>query len=790
MTIRSGSYLSRGPPAVCPDDDPVTMTAQESASQQPLLQTLQRIVEAVGAAESTSEALRVLVSRVRSALEVDVSSMYLVMPGQERLVLMATEGLNQFAIGRVQLGFDEGLVGLVAQRAEPVNLDEAPEHPRYKFFPETGEQRYHAFLGVPIIHRRRVLGVLVVQERVSRCFDDSAVALLSTLAVQIAVAIRQAELSGETQRLLRGELPTDFIIAGLGGAPGVAIGIGRVAYSQSDLDRIPDRQVNDVAIEVQAFRQAIEAVRREMSEIRERMVDVLPTEEQALFDAYAMMLASNHLIEGTVGRIEGGSWAPAALRDTIRHYARAFEEMDDGYLRERASDIRDLGRRILAKLLSQERRDSPVPQRTILIGEDISAAQLAEIPSDCLVGVVSARGSSSSHVAILARALGIPAVMGAENLPVGRLEGRELVIDGYQGRLFIQPSPQVRREFERLAREEQELSEDLNALASEPAITPDGHLIPIYVNTGLLADVEPALKCGAEGVGLYRTEFPFMVRDRFPSEDAQVSTYRQMLSAFYPRPVTLRTLDIGGDKPLPYFPLNEDNPFLGWRGIRITLDHPEIFLTQVKAMLRANVGLENLRVLFPMISAVSELEEACRLFDRAVVELSEENLAISRPQLGVMIEVPSAVYLSESMARRVDYLSVGTNDLVQYLLAVDRNNSRVADLYRPLHPAVLQALRQAREGARRAGKPIYVCGEMASDPAAVILLMGMGFDGLSTSVAGLTRVKWVVRSFEIATAEALTEQALAFEDPDHVRDFLNDALVDAGLGGLVRPGKC
>lgn len=757
--------------------------------QEPLLHTLQRIVEAVGAADSTGDALRVLVSRVRAALNVDVCSMYLVMPGRERLVLMASEGLNQSAIGRVQLDFDEGLVGLVAQRAEPVNLDESPKHSRYKFFPETGEQSYHAFLGVPIVHRRRLLGVLVVQQREKRSFDESAVALLSTLAVQIAVAIQQAELSGETLRLLRGELPTDLMILGLGGSPGVAIGTGRVAYSQSDLDRIPDRPASDIDAEIDVFRQAVEAVRCEMADIRSRMVDVLPAEEQALFDAYTMMLASEHLVEGTVQRIKAGSWAPAALRDTVRRYVRDFEAMHDAYLRERVSDIRDLGRRILAQLLSQTLSETPLPEQTILIGEDVSAAQLAEIPPDRLVGVVSARGSSSSHVAILARALGIPAVMGAENLPVGRLEGLELVVDGYQGRLFIQPGAQVRREFERLAREERELSEGLNALAQEPALTPDDRLIPIYVNTGLLADVEPALKCGAEGVGLYRTEFPFMVRDRFPSEEAQVSTYRQMLTAFYPRPVTLRTLDIGGDKPLSYFPLSEDNPFLGWRGIRVTLDHPEIFLTQIRAMLRASLGLENLRVLFPMISTLSEVDEARHLLERAVAELHEEGLMVAHPQVGVMIEVPSAVYMAESLARRVDYLSVGTNDLVQYLLAVDRNNSRVADLYRPLHPAVLHSLRQVREGAQRAGKPIYVCGEMASDPAAVILLMGLEFDGLSVSVAGLTRVKWIVRSFTMENARKLTDQALAMEDPDRVRELLNDALVDTGLGGLVRAGK-
>ncbi|APZ42182.1 phosphoenolpyruvate--protein phosphotransferase [Acidihalobacter ferrooxydans] len=754
-----------------------------------MLKTLQRIVEEVGSAASMSDALAILVANIRTALKVNVCSVYLVMPGSEHLVLMATEGLNATAVGKVRLSFEEGLVGLVAQRAEPVNLDDAPQHARYRYFPETGEQRYHAFLGVPIIHQRRVLGVLVVQKRARRGFGESAVAFLSTLAVQVAVAIRQAELSGEIQRLLRGELPTDLIIRGLGGSPGVAIGTARVVYAQADLEKVPDRSADDIEEEIAAFEHAVEDVREELAQIRQRMVRALPAEEQTLFDAYAMMLDSDHLIGGTVQRIEEGAWAPTALRDTVRKYARTFEEMDDAYLRERAADIRDLGRRILSQLLAQERGETPYRENTVLIGDDVSASQLAEVPPECLIGVVSARGSSSSHVAILARALGIPAVMGAENLPVGRLDGREVIVDGYGGRLFVQPGRQVRREFTRLAREERELARDLSGLASKPAITLDGVTLPIYVNSGLLADVEPALKSGAEGVGLYRTEFPYMVRDRFPSEEEQIPTYRQMLQAFHPRPVTLRTLDIGGDKPLAYFPVREDNPFLGWRGIRITLDHPELFLTQTRAMLRASDGLDNLRILFPMISNVAEVDEANELLTRARDELLEEGASIGVPQRGVMIEVPSAVYLAEALARRVDYLSVGTNDLVQYLLAVDRNNTRVASLYHPLHPAVLQALQQACEGAHRAGKPIYVCGEMAGDPAAVILLLGMGYDALSVSVAGLTRVKWVIRSFTRVRARALFEEALRLEDPLHVRELLDDALIEAGLGGLVRPGK-
>ena len=761
------------------------------ASMQPpfLLKTLQRIVEEVGSAESISEALNLLVARVRAALGVNVCSVYLVMPDSQRLLLMATEGLKREAVGRVRLGFDEGLAGLVAQRAEIVHLDDAPSHPRYKFFPETGEQSYHAFLGVPIIHRRRVLGVLVIRQREQVCFDESVVAMLSTLAVQLAASLRQAELSGEMQRLLRGERLTDLIVPGLPGAPSVAIGIARVTYAQADLNKIPNRETTDIEAEIKAFDEAVEQVRLDLERIHQRMAGVLPEEERVLFDAYAMILASNHLIGGIHKRIRQGQWAPAALRDTVSQYARTFNEMDDPYLRERAVDIRDLGRRILSKLLPHEREIESFPENTVLVGDDISVAELGEIPSDKLVAVVSARGSSSSHVAIMARALGIPAVMGAENLPVSRLEGRELVVDGYQGQLIIQPSRPVRREYARLAREERELAKDLSSLAQQPAITPDGFNMPVYVNSGLLVDVEPALKSGAEGVGLYRTEFPYMVRSSFPSEEEQIPLYRQLLKAFHPRPVTLRTLDIGGDKPLPYFPVHEDNPFLGWRGIRITLDHPELFLTQIRAMLRAGAGLGNLRILFPMISSVDELDEACKLLGRARNELLEEGADISAPQCGVMIEVPSAVYLAESLARRVDYLSVGTNDLIQYLLAVDRNNTRVASLYNPFHPAVLMALKQAMEGAHRAGKPIYVCGEMAGYPGAVILLLGMGYDGLSVSVAGLTRVKWVIRSFTRQRALELLDLALTMEVPQRIQALLDNALIEAGLGGLVRPGK-
>ncbi|RMG57835.1 MAG: phosphoenolpyruvate-protein phosphotransferase PtsP, partial [Gammaproteobacteria bacterium] len=566
------------------------------------------------------------------------------------------------------------------------------------------------------------------------------------------------------------------------------VGSAAVVFQAARLESVPDRVSTLPEVEIQLFRDAVVQVQEEMKEIKERMADVLPAEERALFDAYVMMLESETLIDATIQRIRDGNWAPGALRHTIEENARVFEQMEDPYLRERASDIRDLGERILARLQSSEQRRTGWPQRTILVGEEISATQLAEVPREALAGVVSATGTGSSHVAILARAMGIPTVMGVTDLPVERMEGREVIVDGYQGRIYLQPSERVREEYLRLYEEEQALSASLREHAAEPAVTPDGHAVPVLVNGGLIADLKPSYVEGADGVGLYRTEIPFMIRDRFPAEEEQYQLYRQVLEAFAPRPVTLRTLDVGGDKPLPYFRFEEDNPFLGWRGIRITLDHPEIFLTQIRAMLRASEGLDNLHILLPMVSSLNEVEESCRLIEQAWQELCDEGRRLVYPQVGVMIEVPAAVYLVPALARRVDFLSVGTNDLVQYLLAVDRNNAHVADLYDSFHPAVLQALAQIADGAHHAGKPVSICGELAAVPEAAILLLGLGFDSLSVSVAALPRLKQVIRGFPLERSRALASEVMQSESSAEIRDRLRQALIEQGLGGLIRAG--
>ena len=759
-----------------------------------MLDLLRRIVQEVNLAQNLEQALSVIVRRVKTEMKVDVCSVYLTNEQDNEYVLMATDGLNPDAVGKVRLSHDKGLVSLVAQRAELINLADAAENPRYCHFPEASEEAFHGYLGVPIIQHRKVLGVLVIQSTNIQKFSDDDETFLITVAAQLAAAIVHAEASGGITGLLQEKDKTKpdteaKPIYGLPGAPGVAIGTALVMYPPADIDKIPDRVVEDVEAEVKIFDAAVQAVIEDIKKLSERLKSVLPEEDRALFDVYLLMLNSQAMSGITRDRIREGNWAPGALRVTIQEHEKVFREMEDSYLRERADDVRDLGRRILMHLQQESQDNVEFPENTILVGEDISASMLAEVPTEKLRGVISVRGSRTSHVAILARAMGISAVMGARDLPVGKIDRREVIADGYSGRIFISPSEKVHEEFIELLKQEESLSDELAALRDLPAQTEDGIKISLLANSGLLSDITPSLRSGAEGIGLYRTEFPFMSRQKFPSEEEQRTIYRQVLESFYPRPVTLRTLDIGGDKALPYFPIEEDNPFLGWRGIRVTLDHPEIFLVQIRAMMRASIGLNNLKILLPMISDVAELNDSLGLIHQVYGELLEEGQKVKMPQIGVMIEVPSSVYQAGSLARRVDFLSIGTNDLTQYILAVDRNNARVAALYDSLHPAVIRAIMQVVESADAHNVPVSVCGEMAGDPVAALLLLAMGIDSLSMSVSSLPRVKWVVRNVTRERARQILNDVLHLEDAAGIRSYLNETFEKAGMGGLVRAGN-
>jgi phosphotransferase system enzyme I (PtsP) len=753
------------------------------------LESLRLIVQEANGATDLNEVLGIIVRRVCETLEVDVCSVYLADRVSKEHVLMATQGLNPDVIGQVRLKFSEGLVGLVATQSEPLNIQDAPRHSHFKFIPLSGEEPYHAFLGVPLIHRGEQLGVLVVQQVEARRFEESDVAFLVTLAAQVAGVIALVKVSGLIGRFGHTGILREQFFDGIAGAPGVAMGIA-VVYYATNLSSVPDRDADDRKAEEKAFRAAVTDVSQELRTLEADLKSVLGVEDQALFEAFAMIAESDVIVETTVARIHAGNWAPGALRETIEEYAGQFSTMEDPYLRERADDIFHIGQRILTKLQQVPTTRTDYPKNAILVGDNLSPIDLVQVRAEHLVGVVSGRGSAFSHLSMLARALGVPAVVGiADKLPTNHLGNKQLIVDGYRGRLYIEPAKSVRKEFTRLVLEERRLTKELRKFRNQPAVTLDGVRVMLYTNAGLLADLSHSRKVGAEGVGLYRTELPFMIAERFPTEEEQRTLYRRILKVFAPRPVTLRALDIGGDKVLPYFPVQEDNAVLGWRGIRVMLDHPEIFLTQLRAMLRAAEDVENLRILFPMISGVEELEAAVILLRRAYQELRREGAKVKMPPYGVMIEVPSAVYLADAFARRVDFVSVGTNDLTQYLLAVDRTNAQVAKLLESLHPAVLHAIKHVVEAGQRNRIPVSICGEAAGDPAVALLLLGMGVHSLSLSAGDLPRIKWVIRSFSQTHAQQLLDETLRYDKPGLIREVLTQALEHAGLGGLVRPGK-
>ncbi|MDX2506188.1 MAG: phosphoenolpyruvate--protein phosphotransferase [Gammaproteobacteria bacterium] len=765
-----------------------------------MLQTLRRIVQEVNSTRDLNKVLEIIVQRVKKAIQADVCSVYLLDESETEFTLMATDGLNADLVGQVQMAHGAGLVSLVAQRTDPLNLDDAQQHPRFKLFTALNEERFHGFVGIPITHHREVLGVLVAQSKSPNRFSQDVVNFLVTIAAQLAGAIINAQASKQIPVLskqLSSKHPSSANrrdhrpLVGQPGAPGVAIGKAVSISSSVSLDAIPDRPALDIEDEINVFRFALESVRNDIQFLSYQLLsDGLPTEDVAIFDAYLLMLDSNTLIDSTIDKIYAGNWAPGALRETISEHVKLFGEIENSYLRERGKDIRDLGQSIFNQM--QGSTDLPLARLSkdaIIVAEDISATFLADIEKTHIAGIVLKKGSRTSHVAILARAMSIPTVIGVNELPVMQLDGSQLVVDGYSGKVYISPPETIVQEYSRLKSQEQELSQELKELTNLPATTLDGVNIPLYANTGLVADISPSKESGAEGIGLYRTEYPFMIRQRFPGEEEQSKIYREVLAAFAPRPVVLRTLDIGGDKSLSYFPIEEDNPFLGWRGIRVTLDHPEIFMIQLRAMLLASIGLNNLSILFPMISTVNELEDAINWLDRAYYEMLDEGHQVQKPKVGVMVEVPSMVFQMRQIASIVDFVSIGTNDLIQYLMAVDRNNSNVAELYESLHPAVLIAIKQVIDESHKEGVPVSVCGEMAGDPLAAILLLGMSIDSLSTSVASLPRIKWVIRNFTQKEAKELVEQLLVMKDAGMIKNILTNTLEGKGLGGLVRAGR-
>lgn len=736
-----------------------------------MLGQLRRIVQDVAQEPVLAKALAGLVSHVKQALKTECCSVYLADYQQQHFTLMATDGLNPEAVGQVSIGFSEGLIGWVGQREEPINLAQAQLHPRFKITPEVSEDCFSAFLGCPIIHHRKVLGVLTIQQSDSRVFSEDEESFLVTLGVQLASVLVHAEMrqlasQSSTSKSHVGQLQ------GLIGAPGIAQGEGFVLQPASDFDAISLQKTDDPERELAKFYRAVKVTKAEFNRLAERMSGHLPTDALAIFDVYHQLLDAASLGKEIEEQIAQGWCAKSALKRVVEKFARQFDDMDDAYLRERGTDIRDLGQRVLNHLLETEQRQYKLPDAVVLVAENVTATMLAEIPRQQLVAIVSLKGSVNSHAAIMARGLGIPAVMGVDELPLMQWQGQRLIVDGYQGHILVSPAEAICNEYRQLMTKDAELNARYHAELELPALSACGVKFNLMVNSGLAIEHETNQSEFTDGVGLYRTEFPFIMRSRFPTELEQIELYRKVLTGYPGKPVVMRTLDVGGDKPLPYLPISEENPFLGWRGIRLTLDHPEIFLVQIRAMLKANIGENNLHILLPMISDLAEIDESQRLIRQAWFEVDDEFNSegiVSKPKVGVMIEVPSIMYQMPEVARKVDFCSVGTNDLTQYLLAVDRNNPRVGNLYDALHPAVLRALHQFGQQTQCLQLPTSICGELAGEPIGVLLLAAMGFQSFSMNQRNLAKIKWLLRRVDLSELRLLLPEILACQSPKQVK---------------------
>ncbi|MDN3651718.1 phosphoenolpyruvate--protein phosphotransferase [Thalassotalea ponticola] len=753
-----------------------------------MLTTLRRIVLSFSQQPELDAALDNMVSDVKRAMNTDCCSIYLVDYQKQHFVLMASDGLAKASLGRTTIEFSEGLVGLVGQREEPINVANARSHPRFKYAPEVQEDDLNAFLGTPIIHQRKVLGVISVQQRKARQFNETEEAFLVTLAAQLAVVIANIESKEVLSRNKNQQ--NRQIIQGVPASPGLVIGPLYVSYPEASLAGVNLVKTDNAGKQAKLLSRAVAKTKQDLLQMSERMRGVIADDTLDIFEMYRHLLESASLSDEIFAKIEQGWSAQSALKLVIEQYVLQFEAVEDAYIQERATDIKDLGNRVLFHLQQQNQVTEPVPTGSILVADEVTVSLLAQTQNKGVKAIISLKGSTNSHAVILARALGIPAIVAVGDVPLSLFIDKQAIIDGYSGQIYLSPDVATLKEYQLLVKEESELQQLIAKDAHLPAVTLDGRTVQVLLNAGLSSQFNESIKNGASGIGLYRTEVPFMERACFPSEHEQIDWYKRVLQLFPRQSVVMRTLDVGGDKALSYFPISEDNPFLGWRGIRITLDHPEIFLVQVRAMLKANIGIGNLEIMLPMVSRLSEVDDAIRLINQAYFEVANETQQeIEKPKIGIMIEVPSLIFQLGELAEKVDFFSVGSNDLTQYLLAVDRNNVRVAALYDAYHPAVLRALKMIADQAQQSQIELSLCGELASEPGGALLLMAMGYDKLSMSSHSVIKIKWLIRNVNYHQSQHILAQCLALQNAHDVHTYLNAQLELLGLGGFVRAGK-
>jgi phosphotransferase system enzyme I (PtsP) len=704
-----------------------------------------------------------IVVLIASNMVAEVCSVY-VLRADQRLELYATEGLNREAVHLTTMHAGEGLVGLIARSAEPLALSEAQEHPSFSYRPETGEENYHSFLGVPILRGGNTIGVLVVQNKVRRAYSEEEIEALQTTAMLVAEMIASGELRSIAKT--PESLALDRPLAVKGAPMCEGVGLGYVVLHEP---RVVVKQLiaEDIAAEMRRLDAAIEAMRVSIDELVAHGDRMGAGEHREVLEAVRIFANDRGWVRRLHEAVVSGLTAEAAV-ERVQNDARAkLQRQTDPYLRDRLHDLDDLANRLLHQLTGQSYvadRDS-IPENAIVVARNMGPAALLDYDRSRLRGLVLEEGGPASHVGIVARALGVATVGLAANITDLVEAGDAIIVDGVTGDVHIRPPPDVQTAYGEKARLRARRMEQYAKLRDAPAITKDGVEIALHMNAGLIVDVPHLLETGARSIGLFRTELQFMLAPRFPRMNEQYLLYKAVLDAAPERPVTFRTLDIGSDKILPYMAtIEEENPALGWRAIRIGLDRPGLLRMQIRAMLRA-AGGRDIRIMFPMIANVAEFDAAKAIALRELAHLERHgHTTPSNLELGAMVEVPSLLWELDTIAARADFLSVGSNDLVQYMYAADRDNTRVSKRYDTLSAPVLRALERIADAGKRAGKTVTLCGEMGGRPLEALALLALGYRSLSMSPSSIGPVKAMILGANLDEAQVFVATLLAEED--------------------------
>ncbi len=741
---------------------------------------LRRLRDVMAGGGSAEERLGEIVKLVAADMTAEVCSVYIMRAGQV-LELFATQGLNPDAVHRTRLRVGEGLVGTVAANARPLNLPEARSHPRFSYRPETGEESYHSLLGVPVVRGGRVRGVVVIQNRAQRHYTDEEVEALEVISVVVAELIAGGELVSPIETATtQGNAILPMRLEGVQINGGLAMG-----EAVLHLPRVPAPRMfaEDPDDEHDRLAGALSSMHSALDDMLETTEIAAAGEHRDVLRAYRQIAEDRGWLRRIREAIDGGLTAEAAVQKVMDDTRARMGQIVDPYLSERVYDLEDLGNRLLQHLAGKisAATTEELPDDVVLLARNMGPAELLDYEPSRVRALVLEEGSPTAHVAIVARALDIP-VIGMVKGVLSQIDSSDpVIVDGDNAQIFIRPGDDIQQmtvttmDLRRRRRAEHVAMRDV------PAITRDRVRISLNLNAGLLMDLQWLGQSGADGVGLYRTEIPFMVRSEFPGVEAQTELYRNVLDQAAGKPVTFRTLDIGGDKQLPYFrEVIDQNPAMGWRSIRVGLDRPGMLRQQLRAMIRAAAGRE-LSVMFPMIAEVAEFEAAKRVLDIELSRARARGAAVPvRLRIGAMLEVPGLMWQLDALLPLVDFLSVGSNDLFQFLFASDRGNPRVADRYDVLSPALLSLLRTLAARCDDAGVPLSLCGEMAGRPIEAMALIGLGLRDISMPPASIGAVKSMVRSLSVGSLRDY--MATLLERPDHsLREKLRDYARDHGV---------